>query len=152
MKETIIAVLKDLKGKTPEEKVLSIHRQLGVQVAEIETTYFLDILKGIIEARIIDFCPICKGFGFDAEFKECFICNGVGYLKAVEAEKRMLLWKAKKDKEYKEYKEKLKEKIEVFWEAYFLLKEKMGTDFFQKDIGTNILKKIDKLNWKIYLS
>ena len=90
--DEIEEVLKSLEGKDAKQKVFIIESQLGVKIADLESSYSLSIIRAIIEARIIESCPICK-----AEIKpgkHCSACNGKGYVSAVEAEK--ILLKSKK--------------------------------------------------------
>ena len=86
--DEIEEVLKSLEGKDAKQKVFIIESQLGVKIADLESSYSLSIIRAIIEARIIEPCPICK-----AEIKpgeHCSACDGKGYVSAVEAEKILL--------------------------------------------------------------
>ena len=90
----ILAILKE--GKSPEKKISSIYCQLGVRVAKMEVTLPPGILIDIIKARMVGLCPACKGWGFDPESKKkCLVCEGKGYLPAVEAEKSIAQYNKK---------------------------------------------------------
>lgn len=94
--ETIKATLQSLSGKSLEEKVDIIRAQLNVIVDVEEVKYPLATLDGIIKARFIEPCPICKAKINPG--KPCLECGKKGYVTAVEAEK-ILLKKLKENAE-----------------------------------------------------
>lgn len=85
--EIIEEIMKSLCGKSAEQKILIVESQLNVKLADVETGYSFDKIKGIIKARIKEPCPVC---GSEIKDKKCSDCKGSGYVTAVEAERILL--------------------------------------------------------------
>lgn len=81
-------IVKNLKGKNPEEKVRAIKIQTGILMSEEEVRYPEEKIIQIIAVRFKEECPTCGGLGFSPNLKKkCPDCNGKAYVSAVEAEK-----------------------------------------------------------------
>ena len=84
-------IVKNLKGKNPEERIRIIKIQTGVLMSEEEVKYPEKKITEIIMSRFKEECPTCYGLGFYPNLKsKCPDCGGEAYISAVETEKIIL--------------------------------------------------------------
>ena len=91
-----VGYISNCKNMSREEKISYILSHLGVVIIEDELRCSANMLQEIIIARMTEECPICKGNGFDRDFKiKCAVCGGKGYMLSVVVER--ILIKKKSD-------------------------------------------------------
>ena len=82
-------VVKATEEEKTKKRIQIIKNTLGVIVIEEETEKGLEVLKDIIEARVLRLCPKCKSKKRSG--KVCDLCKGEYFINGVEEEKYLQL-------------------------------------------------------------